>query len=259
MTDNPNWIDLTSLAVLLVFFVLGLFRGFLWQISRFASLVLAWVLSDRLHDDLAGWLDRHGILEGKDYLPYLSFFVIFIVVLVGLSLLTILIEKLVRKLHMGFYDRLGGGFVGIATGGALLVAVVGLVFAFPDTKLAMEVEASRTGRVTKQTVALLEAVLSPRILTLYGVPGYEVRAQGLDGDPTSRPASRPDGAGDVGSPFQDGTGSMPASREGGDAGQRPGPGADGHEAGGAPEHAPVPPIDPPTEPPIEPRREPDRR
>ena len=41
-----GWVDLTALAILLVFFVLGLFRGFVWQAGRIATLLVAYLVED---------------------------------------------------------------------------------------------------------------------------------------------------------------------------------------------------------------------
>ncbi|MFN9705221.1 MAG: CvpA family protein, partial [Planctomycetota bacterium] len=53
-----DWVDHTTLGVLLVFFVLGLFKGLIWQVSRIGILVAAYVVSGRYGNALADWLAR---------------------------------------------------------------------------------------------------------------------------------------------------------------------------------------------------------
>ena len=170
--DPISWIDLTSAAMLLVFLVLGFFRGFIWQMSRLVSLLLAWILANQFHVDLTTFFqEKMGLFVEADYATYISFFVIFIGVHVHLSVLTMVIEKFVEKLNLTFYNRLGGGVLGVAQGVGLLLAAVGLVYLVtPDESvLAKEVQTSRTGRFARVVVNQLDGFLSDDILVLYGL------------------------------------------------------------------------------------------
>ena len=51
--QSLEWVDQTTLGVLLVFFVLGLFKGLIWQVSRIGILVAAYVVSGRFGNALA--------------------------------------------------------------------------------------------------------------------------------------------------------------------------------------------------------------
>lgn len=171
-TDPISWIDLTSAALLLVFLVLGFFRGFLWQMSRLVSLLLAWILANQFHPQVTSFYqDKLGLFEGSDYATYIAFFSIFLGTLILLSVLTMILEKFVEKLHLTFYNRIGGGFLGILQGVGLLMAIVGLIYLItPATSaLAKEVSQSRTGRVTRAVVNQLDGFLSEDILRLYGL------------------------------------------------------------------------------------------
>lgn len=170
--DPISWIDLTSAAMLLVFLVLGFFRGFIWQMSRLVSLLLAWILANQFHVDLTTFFqEKMGLFVEADYATYVSFFVIFIGVLILLSVLTMVIEKFVEKLNLTFYNRLGGGVLGVAQGVGLLLAAVGLVYLVTPTEsvLAKEVQTSRTGRFARVVVNQLDGFLSDDILVLYGL------------------------------------------------------------------------------------------
>lgn len=170
--DPISWIDLTSAAMLLVFLVLGFFRGFLWQMSRLVSLLLAWILANQFHVDLTSFFqNKMGLFEGTDYATYISFFVIFIGVLVLLSVLTIVLEKFVEKLHLTFYNRVGGGLLGVLQGVGLLLAAVGLIYLITpaESALAKEVGSSRTGRFARVVVKNLDGFLSDDIMVLYGL------------------------------------------------------------------------------------------
>ena len=130
-----GWVDITALAVLLVFCVLGLFRGFVWQLSRIVTILLGIHLSGTyapvLEPKLVGVFGNDAVAAGMPF--YAAYFAIFLVVLIVLSLLTILVEKLVKKTGLSFYDRLGGAMLGLGTGAASVLCLLILVFAlFPD-------------------------------------------------------------------------------------------------------------------------------
>lgn len=123
---NLGWVDLTALALLAVFFVLGLFRGFVWQVSRIVTLVLGCLVAARLGPGfagrLAGWFQEAR--ANPELALYIAYFAIFLVVLLLVSFVAYFVQKLVAKIGLSFYDRLGGGVLGIGTGA--LVVVVGL-------------------------------------------------------------------------------------------------------------------------------------
>ena len=54
--DAIEWIDWTAIVLLFVFFLLGLFKGFVWQVSRILTLVGAWFLAGRYGPDGEVWL-----------------------------------------------------------------------------------------------------------------------------------------------------------------------------------------------------------
>ena len=127
-----GWFDITALAILLLFFVLGLFRGFIWQLSRIVTLVLAYVAAGawgpRLRDATLNWYSTN---TQETELPlYVAYFVIFLGVLIVVSVLAHFLEKLITKSGLSFYNRLGGGVLGVATGAAVVLAMLSAVFMF---------------------------------------------------------------------------------------------------------------------------------
>lgn len=163
-----GWIDKTALGVLLVFFVLGLFKGLIWQVSRIGILVAAYFVAGRFGHDVAGLLssaasDTLGsdasatqeVAPGETTL-YLAYCLLFVAVLVVLSLLAMLIKKLADKAGLGFFDRLGGGVLGVATGGCVVLFGVFVVHMFfPQSELARAAEDSHSLRFSQQAIDLL--------------------------------------------------------------------------------------------------------
>lgn len=163
-----SWIDLTSLAVLSTFLVLGFFRGLLWQLSRFASLILGWVLAQSFAGPLAGYLQDDLDLVSPTLAPYVAFFTIFLTVLIVLSLLTILIQSYVDKLKLSFFNRMAGACFGVATAIGLLIGVIGVSYAFfGKSAFAGQIRASHAGRVCHAIVGKLDPLLSEALVKLY--------------------------------------------------------------------------------------------
>lgn len=131
-----GWIDLTALAVLLVFCVLGLFKGLLWQSSRIAILLAGYALAARYGAVVGGWLAMlRDPGQAPDDLPpetllYLAYLLVFLAVVVLLSLLVLLLQQLVAKAGLTFFDRLGGAAFGVATGAAVVVLLLSVLNMF---------------------------------------------------------------------------------------------------------------------------------
>lgn len=164
-----GWIDRTALVVIGVFFVVGLFKGLVWQVSRVVILIAAYAVAGRFGSDLALLLAKlpalgatapDGTLQVPESTLYIAYVTAFVVVLVLLSLLAMLLQKAVRGAGLTFFDRLGGGVIGVATGGCVVLFGVFVVEMFwPGTKLAQAAETSQTLRLSKKTIDALGLVV----------------------------------------------------------------------------------------------------
>lgn len=152
-----NWVDHTALAVVLVFFVIGLFKGLIWQVSRVAILVAAYVVAGRFGGRIAAMLAGAGdngepAAAGETTL-YLAYVLVFLLVLIVLSLLAMLLQKLAAKAGLGFFDRLGGGVVGVATGGCVVLFGMFVVqMFFRQSQLALAAEGSYSMRWSQRAI-----------------------------------------------------------------------------------------------------------
>lgn len=175
--NELTWIDWTSLAIVAYFLIMGLFRGFLWQASRLVSLVAAYVLASVFAADFATWLE--GVVSGVEGEAsyYLAYFTIFVGVLVILSVITIFLDRFIKKLELSFYNHLGGGLLGVATAAALIIGILGLVYKLlPSATFVVEAKSSVTGDVSRY------------IVDRVGLPS-EIRA--LYDDPSAPSANAP--------------------------------------------------------------------
>ncbi|MBL9078980.1 MAG: CvpA family protein [Planctomycetes bacterium] len=163
--QHLGWVDLTALAVLLVFFVIGLFKGLIWQVSRIAILVLAYVAAGRFGATVGAWFARTPAVGGEpgratgdtpDTTLYLAYVLIFLAVLVVLSLASILLQRLAQKAGLGFFDRLGGGVLGVATGACVVLFGLFVVnMFFQGSHLASAAHSSHALRLSRRAIDLL--------------------------------------------------------------------------------------------------------
>ena len=160
-----GWVDRTALAVLVVFFVIGLFKGLIWQVSRIGILAAAYVVSGRFGAALGEFLARTPAVGGEaaaepaetpETTLYLAYVLLFLGVLIVLSLLALLLQKLAQKAGLGFFDRLGGGVLGIATGACVVLFGLSVVHMFfRGSQLAEAAGSSHSLRLSRRAIDLL--------------------------------------------------------------------------------------------------------
>lgn len=175
-----SWVDLTALAILIVFLVLGLFRGFVWQVSRMLTLVVAYVVAGVYGETIAGQLRKMVSGVNEDLALYIAYFAVFVVVLIVVSVIAYFLEKLVDRSGMGFYNRIGGGALGVATGAALVLALLFAVFAFfgADSNVVEAARSSHSMRFSQRALSALGDVVPAKVREVFGLPAGEAPESG---------------------------------------------------------------------------------
>ena len=127
--EAVSLVDWTAIAVLAVFFVLGLFRGLVWQVARIASLLLSYaaacIWGKPLAHELRGWFPD-GTDESVRF--YVAAMLLFVAVMIVVSVFALLIQRLMQGTVLRFYDRVAGGVLGVATGALVCLAGFSVLF-----------------------------------------------------------------------------------------------------------------------------------
>lgn len=199
-----SWVDHTALAVLLVFFVIGLFKGLIWQVSRIGILIAAYFLAGRFGADFAAFLARTPASGAPGETPepgggpsdttlYLAYVLLFLAVLIVLSLVAILLQKLAAKAGLTFFDRLGGGLLGVATGACVVLFGLSIVHMFfRGSQLAQAAASSHSLRISKHAIGWLGLQVPDDLRRVFDLAPLQ------SGDPHARGPLDGNGNGDAG-------------------------------------------------------------
>ena len=113
-------VDIIVLAILGISVAFGAWRGLVREVLALVAWVAAFLIANLLAPDAAKLLPR--AMANEELRLLVSFVVVFIAALVGLSVLAILASKLVRIIGLGPSDRVVGGLFGLVRG--LLVVMI---------------------------------------------------------------------------------------------------------------------------------------
>jgi len=114
--DTVNWIDAIVVLVAAISAGLGFWSGFIWQVIRVTSWLVAFWVAGQFHHPMAQHL---GSFLGEPARLVLSFSLLLLGALLVLYLLAHLGRAYVNALHVEAGDRLLGGVLGAAK--ALLI------------------------------------------------------------------------------------------------------------------------------------------
>lgn len=127
--SSLSWIDWTLLGVLTLSMLVGVIRGFVFEVLSLAGWLVAWFGAQWLAPELAPYLPVGSQGSGLNHAA--AFVIAFIAVLLAWALLSRLVRMLVHATPLSVADRaLGAGF-GLARGALLLLAVAMVVALTP--------------------------------------------------------------------------------------------------------------------------------
>lgn len=115
-------IDIAVLVIVGISILLGVLRGLVREVLSLVAWVAAFLVANLLAPETAKLLPQ--AMAGEEIRLLLSFVGVFIVVLIGLSVLAILASKLVKIVGLGPADRVVGGVFGLARGVLVVMILV---------------------------------------------------------------------------------------------------------------------------------------
>ncbi len=125
-----NTADILVLAVLVLNGVIGAFRGFVWQVFRVGSLVLAFWLGNRYAQDLAAAIPEGWIASDASGRGVVAWLVIGGATYLGMYGLGYLLRGLIDKARLTSSDRSLGFLLGAAKGAIFVVLAFQVILVF---------------------------------------------------------------------------------------------------------------------------------
>lgn len=129
MLPDLSWVDWALLATLLTSVIVGLMRGFVFEVMSLVGWLVAWFGAQYLAQDLAPWLPVGT--PGSALNLAAAFLLAFVGILLTWSLLARLVRLLIHATPLSVPDRLLGAGFGLLRGGVLLLALALVVTLTP--------------------------------------------------------------------------------------------------------------------------------
>ena len=123
-----GWVDIALLAVFGLSVLVGLWRGFVFEIVSLLGWLVAFVIANSAGPFLADFVPVASSPEVKLWIAYI---VVFVVILITCTLLARMLRALVAATPLSFVDHLLGGVFGAARGVLVCVVVATLVMLSP--------------------------------------------------------------------------------------------------------------------------------
>ena len=152
-------LDWVFAAILGASFLLGAWRGLVYEVLSVASWVAAFLVAQWFAPDVAGWLPMGGSAQSLRYAA--AFGLVFIGVVFAGGLVAWLVKKLVEAVGLRPVDRVLGAAFGLLRGALLLMAIAIVVNMSPMKRDGWWME-SKGAAVSTAAVKQLKPVLPER-------------------------------------------------------------------------------------------------
>jgi membrane protein required for colicin V production len=110
-----NFLDYSLLVIVVIFAILGYRKGIIVSLVTIAALILGIYAAVNFSNYLDATL-MENLKTSRKWLPFVSFGLTFLLVLVAVLLIGKLMEKLVDVVGLGFINRLLGTLLGVLKG-----------------------------------------------------------------------------------------------------------------------------------------------
>jgi len=143
-----NLLDIVIIVILGYCLIRGIFRGLIKELSSIVGVLAAFYAAYSYYPLVAYLLSRW--IADTGYLNILSFFILFCLIFVAVSMLGVVIKYLLDIAFLGWVDRICGGAFG-TTKGILIVSVIVMAL---------------TAFLQKGTPLLRQSMLAPHVLLI---------------------------------------------------------------------------------------------
>ena len=123
-----GWVDIALLAVFGLSVLIGLWRGFVFEIVSLLGWLVAFIIANSAGPFLAGYIPLGDDPQVRLWGAYIA---VFVVILLTCTLLARMLRALVSATPLSFIDHLLGGLFGMVRGALILVVAATVVTLVP--------------------------------------------------------------------------------------------------------------------------------
>lgn len=161
---TPTWLDVGILLLIGAGTFRGYWRGLIREGMAFGGLAVGLILATEWNSEVAELL--RPFVGGGRFLNALAYLLVVLAVLGVATLLTVLIQRLMRVFLVGWLDRLGGAVFGAGQGAILAALLLILVIRFPIMGLDKAVKGSEVAIDLLETVPAVLSYLPPELASV---------------------------------------------------------------------------------------------
>jgi membrane protein required for colicin V production len=119
-----GWVDIALLAIFGVSVLVGLWRGFVFEIVSLLGWLVAFVIANSAGPFIADFMPFGNDAQVRLWIAYVA---VFVVILLTCTLLARMLRALISATPLSFIDHLLGGIFGVVRGALILVVAATLI------------------------------------------------------------------------------------------------------------------------------------
>ncbi len=124
-----NILDIILIAIISLFFLIGIWRGLIKQLFSFIAIVGGIIVGFIFYNIAAVQILKYDLTDDKSVAAVMGFIAIAVSYYILIQIIAWFLTKMIGKLMLGWVNRLAGGFLGIIMGIIFShFAIAGLTF-----------------------------------------------------------------------------------------------------------------------------------
>ena len=133
-----NSLDIGILLIAAVFFIRGIFRGFVFELVTVVGLILGYIISITYLSLLAGYILSIFPTAAESIVKLISFFVLFVGTNILLRMVANIVTKTLKIAMLGWLNRLLGGLLGMLKSIIIMSIIVFIIDLIPFSSTLLE-------------------------------------------------------------------------------------------------------------------------
>ncbi|MBL7175869.1 MAG: CvpA family protein [Desulfobacteraceae bacterium] len=151
-----NLLDIIIIVTMIFFVVKGIFRGFIREVASLAGIILGIWLANHFQPQMTDFLKAY--LPNSQYLPVMSFAIIFAFILILCNFLGWVLNLFFKKTFFGWVDKTLGGWLAITKGVILTYLIIVLLTFYVPTKTPLIAESKLAPLIIKSYQSMIRLI-----------------------------------------------------------------------------------------------------